>query len=180
MNTKTSKSFGWGFSTPWTMVNVAVVGLAMLSSGPLGLTTMRKVATLASYPTLNQKGQAASGLIAGDIRRSSSIGSVSADSIVLKTGVNSTVSYVFDSKARTLTRKDAQGTQTILTDLDSFSFSLFQQPAANAAYAKFLPASAKDARMVGCRWSSSRKIAGTKVDSEAVEMAPVVLRNRCV
>ena len=182
MNTNSSKSTLWGFSMPYTMVNVALVGLAVLGSGTLGLSSMRKVATMASYPGLNHQGQSASSIIAADIRRASSVESASAERLVLRMGSaghESTVSYAYDAASRTLTRADAQGPQTLLTDVDNFSFSLFQRPAAGAAFAQFLPASATEAKMIGCRWTCSRKLVGSKLDSESVEVAPVVLRNRC-
>jgi hypothetical protein len=182
MKTKSSKSTRRGFSTTRTMVNVALVGVAMLSSGSFGLTSWRKLATMASYPTLNHQAQNASSRIAQDIRRSSSVDSATPDRLVLNASVggrNSSVTYVYNAAARTLTRLDVHGTQTILTDIDSFSFSLFQRPTAGAAYGEFQPASANEARLVGCHWSCSRKLAKAKLDSESVELAPVVLRNHC-
>jgi hypothetical protein len=182
MNTQSAKSSSWGFSTPATMVNVAIVSLAMLGSGSFGPSSMHKVATMANYSSLNNQGQNASSLIAEDIRRASAVESASPDSIVLKTtfaGQTSRLCYVYDAKSRTLTRSNEQDTQTILTGVDSFAFSLFQRPAADAPYAKFAPASASDARLVGCRWSCSRKLAGSKMDSETIELAPIVLRNHC-
>jgi hypothetical protein len=182
MNTNSSKRTLWGFSTPYTMVNVALVGLAVLGSGTLGLSSMHKMATMASYPGLNHQGQSASGIIASDIRRASSVESATGERLVLRmvfAGHESTVSYVYDAATRTLTRTDAHGSQTLLTDVDRFSFSLFQRPAPGAAFAQFLPASGTEAKMIGCRWTCSRKLAGSKLDSESIEVAPVVLRNRC-
>ena len=160
------------------MVNVALVSLAMFGSGSFGLSSMRKVATMSSYPGLNRQGQNASTVITEDIRQASSIDSASSDRVVLKRA-DGKITYVYSATARTLTRVDAKGTQTILTDLESFSFSLFQRPAVGTAYGQFSPASATEARLLGCRWSCSRKLAGAKLDTETIELAPVVLRNRC-
>jgi len=164
------------------MVNVALVGLAVLGSGTLGLTSMHKMATMASYPELNRQDQSASSIIAADIRRAGSVESATGDRLVLRSviaGHESTVSYVYNAATRTLTRADAQGCQTLLKDVDSFAFSLFQRPAPGAAFAQFLPATGTEAKMIGCRWTCSRKLAGSKLDSESIEVAPVVLRNRC-
>jgi hypothetical protein len=182
MNTNSNKGSRWGFSNPSTLVNVGVVALAMLGSGSFGPSSMRKVATMASYPVLNHRDQNASSLIAQDIRQASSVDSASAQTVVLNTSVagrKSRVTYVYDSKAGTVIRMEGQNTQTILKGVDSFSFSLFQRPTADAAYGKFVPAVADNARLVGCRWSCSRTIAGAKCDSESMEIAPTLLRNHC-
>ncbi len=167
---------------PYTMVNVAIVGLAVLGSGSLGLTSMQKMATLASYPSLNRQGQNASSVIAADIRRASGVEAATGDKLVLRICTpngQSTVTYHYDATARTLTRADAQGAQTLLTQVDTFSFSLFQRPAPGAAFAQLTPASGAEAKVVGCRWTCSRKLAGSKLDAESVEVAPVMLRNHC-
>jgi hypothetical protein len=92
-------------------------------------------------------------------------------------GEASTVTYSYNRVQGTLTREDGQTTQTVLNNLDDFSFSLFQRSTANASFDSLASANAANASMVGCHWSCSRKFAGSKVDAERIEMAPTMLRN---
>lgn len=182
MKTTNKKGLVWGFAVPGMLLNVTVGGLLVVGTGTLGFSSMRKVGTMASYPSLNNLSQTASSLIAQDIRRASSVDRATDEEIVLS--VHSaqgtcTVTYSYDTAGRTLTRIEGPVTQTILKDVDSLSFSLFQRPAANAAFDTLAPATAPTARVVGCHWTCSRRVAGAKLDKETVQMAPVVLRNHC-
>jgi hypothetical protein len=180
MNTEKVKNVRSGFALPGMVMNITLSGVLLLGAGSLGLSNARKVAAMASYPSLNRQDQKATDLIAQDIRGASSVESASDTQIVLKgvvTGGASTVAYTFNPAARTLTRTEGSSMRTLLTDVDSFAFSLFQRPAAGAPYGTFAPATARTAKMVGCRWSCSRKVAGAKVDSESIQIAPVILRS---
>ncbi len=181
MNTKNSKNVRSGFALSSMLMSISLSGV-LLGAGSLGLSSARKVATMASYPSLNRQDQNATGLIAQDIRRASSVESTSNDQIVLRVAVTegaSAITYTFDPATRTLIRAEGSATQTLLTDVDSFAFSLFQRPTADARFGVLAPATASTAKMVGCRWSCSRKLAGATLDSESFQVAPIVLRNHC-
>jgi len=176
-STKTIK----GFVTSGTLLNLALGGLVVLGASSVGLFHARDLASMAAYPGLDSQNQNAGSVIAQDIRQASSLDSGSNDHLVLRihsSGATSTVTYSFDPAAHTLTRSDASGSSTLLSDIDTFSFSLFQRPGADSAYNTFAPANALNAKMVGCHWTCSRKVVGEKVNPESMEIAPIVLRNR--
>jgi hypothetical protein len=181
MNTSYSSKNVWGFVTSGTLLNLTVGGLMVLGAGSIGLFHARDLASMAAYPGLDSQNQSASSIIGQDIRRASSVDSASSNQIVLHVNAPAgatTVTYTFDPTAHTLTRADAQGSNTVLSGVEAFSFSLFQRPGSDATYGTFVPAAAASAKMVGCRWTCSRKIAGEKLNSESTEIAPIVLRNR--
>jgi hypothetical protein len=162
------------------VLNIALGSLILLGAGTFGLSNGRKVAAMASYPGISSQDQNATSRIAQDLRQACSIESAASDRIVLRTrdaAGAELVSYSYNTAQRTLTREDGHSTVTVLSELDNFSFSLFQRPASQAAFGAFARATAANAGMVGCHWTCSRKLGGTKLDSEHVEMAPVVLRN---
>jgi len=164
------------------LLNVTLGSLLVVGTGSLGLSGMHKFASMASYPNLNTQTQNAGNVIAQDVRRASSVESATEDQLVLKVSLAegiTMVTYTYNAASHTLTRTAGQTAQTLLKDVDCFAFSLFQKPAANAPFDTFAPATAQNARMVGCHWSCSRKLAGAKLDSETVQMAPMVLRHRC-
>ena len=171
-----------GFAIPGTLLNITAGGLLLAATATVCLCNTHKLAAMASYPELSSQNQDATSFIINDIRKANSLQHASADRVVLKCGSpgNTTlITYTYDPAARTLTRTDGRSTQTVLTDLEGFSFSFFQRPSATAAFNSFAPATAATARMVSCHWSCTRKIAGAKVNSERVDLAPVVLRNHC-
>jgi hypothetical protein len=181
MNTSNKSKKVVGFVTSGTLLNLALGGLVVLGAGSIGLYHFRDIASMAAYPGLDSQDQNASTIIAQDIHQASSVDSGSGDRMVLRVhnlGVVSAVTYTFDPAAHTLTRVDGQGSNILLSDVRVFSFSLFQKPGADAAYNTFAPAVGANAKMVGCRWTCSRKLAGEKVNSGSMEIAPIVLRNR--
>lgn len=182
MKTADKKGFGRGFAIPGMLLNITIGGMLVVGTGSLGLSSVHKVANMASYPGLNTQSQAASSMIAQDLRRASAVERASSEQVVLTVrradGISS-VTYTYDAVMHSLTRTEGSTTQTVLRDIDSFAFCLFQRPAAAAAFDTLTPATAQNARVVSCHWSCSRKVAGAKLDSETVQMAPMVLRNHC-
>lgn len=181
MKTTNGKNL-WGFVVPATLFNLTAGGFLVVAAGSFSLCGMPKLAAMASYPALNSQNQDATTLITRDLRQASSLKQASQDCVVLNCQTvngSSLVTYTYNAAAHTLTRTDEHSTQTILTGLDGFSFSFFQRPALAAAYDTFAPATAQNAKMVSCRWSCSKKVAGNKVDSENIELAPILLRNHC-
>jgi hypothetical protein len=171
-----------GFVASGPLANLAVGGLIVLGAGSIGLFHSHDLAALAAFPSLDSQDQNAGSIIAQDIRCARCVDSRNTNEIAFResgsTGV-STITYNFDTESHTLTRTDSQGgAQVLLNGVEAFSFSLFQRPGANAAYGTFAPANASDAKVVGCHWTCSRKVAGEKVNSQTVEIAPIVLRNR--
>lgn len=178
--TTNSRSFRLGFAIQGMLLNITVGSLVLLGAGSFGLANARKLAKMASFPALNGQDQNATRLIAQDLRGANLIESANSDGIVLRScsaGQTTSVTYSYNRALRTLTRQDRGTSQVILTGLDDFSFSLFQRPASNAGYCTFVPATAAKANVVGCHWSCSRQLAGAKLDSEDVEIAPTMLRN---
>jgi hypothetical protein len=169
-----------GYTLGGTLFNVAVVSLVMLGTGTFSFSDFRGLPAMMTFSELNNKDQTASNVLAQDIRRANLVAKASAHELVLKVqraSESDTVSYTYDPSTCTLTRRDQSGSQVLLTQVDSFAFSVFQ--AANDTNQRVLvPASAGDARAVACSWSSSHRLLGAKVGSENVQMGPMVMRNR--
>jgi hypothetical protein len=172
----------WGAVIPGTLFNITAGGLIAIGASVACLSNTCKLAAMASYEGLSSQNQDATSLIVKDIRRANSLEHASQDKVVLRCGSPghiSLITYTYDAAAHILTRTDSRSTQTVLTDLDGFSFSFFQRPSLGASFNSFAPATASTAKMVSCRWSCSRKVAGDRVDTESVELAPIVMRNHC-
>ena len=166
-----------GFTVPELLVGTALSGLILVGAASFFLFSVRSFASMANYTDLNNRDRNASDLLSRDIRSASSVQSATANQIVLSIP-NGNVSYTYYAGARSLSRTDRSGTRTLLTGVDSFSFSLYQRPATNSLYSLFSTAAAANAKMVGFQWSCSRSLAGIKLDSESLQTAMVELRNQ--
>ena len=168
-----------GYTLTGMLFNVTCASLVMLGTG--ALSDLRGLPAIMTFSDLNSKGQAASSVLAQDIRRANGVVKANAHELVLNVSratENDTVSYSYDPSTCTLTRRDHSGNQLLLTQVETLSFSVFQRPAADANQQVLVPATAGDAKAVACSWSCSRKLLGAKLGSDNVQMGPMVLRNR--
>src|SRR5262249_34116374 len=152
---------------------------AMIGTGTLSFSDFRGLPAIMTFSDLNNKDQATSNVLAQDIRRANGVAKASAHELVLKVprsaSADETISYTYDPSTCVLTRRDHRGEQLFLNHVDSFTFSFPQRPAMNTHQSALVPASASEARAVACNWSSSKRLLGTRLGSENMQMGPVVL-----
>ena len=160
---------------PGTVMSIASLGLVIASVS--GFFPKPGLKAAVPCPGLMTQSQDASAVLSQDIRSANSVQSLESNQLVL-TAPQGTVTYTFDAPGHSLTRTSAGLSRKLLTGVDSFSFSLLRRAGVEAPLGTLVPASAEDARAVTCRWSCSRNLAGARLDSEAFQMAPVVMRHR--
>jgi hypothetical protein len=176
MNAKTTKKLLSGFAMPGMLLHITF-GSLLLFSASSALHPRNWRSQIAVSPALTQQDREAGDILSQDIRGARSVQSATATELVLNTSHGS-VAYGYNAAARTLTRCEGENRQVVLASLDSLSFSLFQRPAGNEAFNTFSPATVENAKLVACRWSSSQRIAGAKLDSDSFEVGPTLLRDR--
>ncbi|PYJ07707.1 MAG: hypothetical protein DME25_03240 [Verrucomicrobia bacterium] len=94
--------------------------------------------------------------------------------------------YSWDASTRTLARRQTgQADKTYLTECDFWDFDLYQRtPQTNGTYMFFVATNtsasydASLCKLVRMSWKCSRTILGSKVNTENVQTAQVVLRNK--
>jgi Tfp pilus assembly protein PilW len=156
--------------------SVALGMLLLAGAGSFFLFGLRSFAAMYNYADLNMRSRNATDVISRDIR--SSYGIISASSSQLVLDLDSiTATYTYSPSARTLTRTQSGVSQVLLTQIDSFSFSLYGRPT-GAAYEAFPPATAATAKLVGFQWTCSRQTPNSHSDSQSVQTALVEMRNQ--
>jgi hypothetical protein len=98
-----------------------------------------------------------------------------------------TIVLAWDSNARTVTlQKTGQSTLTPLTECDRLDFNLYQRtPLVTATNIVFYPATNSTGvldptvcKLVSISWKCSRRILAQKLNTESVQAAQIVLRNK--
>jgi len=162
------------------MVAVAVGCLVLLGAISVYIFSITSFASMANYADLNQKSRYASDLITRDIR-CGSISSATATQLILTNATDGTRTYTYDATARTLTREKNGETKILLSgiDFDSLRFTFWDRPTSTSRYEQFptagTPATAK---LIQFEWSCSRRLAGSRSESQSVEAALVDIRNQ--
>jgi len=155
---------------------VALGMLLLAGAGSFFLYGLRSFAAIYNYADLNMRSRNASDIISRDIRGAYFVAAASTNQLVLNLGAT-TATYTYDPSARTLTRTQSGVAQTLLTQLDSFSFSLFGRPT-NTSYEVFPAVTASTAKLIAFQWTSSRLTPASHSDSQSVQMALVEMRNQ--
>lgn len=182
-----------GFTLIEVMIAIAI-GIAVIATVlTLAVISAQNFAATANYVQMNDQSRNALDLISREIRNATAVVSIVTNSnpkyIQLTNSVSGTVSTIsYDSTASTLSLATAgQGSRTVLTGCDSFSFQLYNRYpnptnmtfslSTNASTGSIDP---KYCKLVNMSWKCSRSIKGSKLNTEIVQTAQVVLRNQVI
>jgi len=144
---------------------------------------------MANYQQLDVKSYRALDLMSREIRNSSQLTSyVTNQSLTFfnnyaRNGAGQTTVIVYDSTAGTLTlKRTGQADVTVLTNCDSWSYQFYKRaPDTNSFTTNivfFTATKASECKIVQMSWKCSRPIKGSKMTSESVQTAQIVLRNK--
>jgi prepilin-type N-terminal cleavage/methylation domain-containing protein len=189
-NTVSGKTNAKGFTLMEVMIVSALAGLvfaAVVVSYKYGMTSF---VAMGNYSDLDRKSRSALDVLSREIRDSSALIAYGTNPKSLTftnvtTGKTITISY--DASNRVLTfAKTGQTTQTLLTSCDQWDYSLYSKVpkftnntimffgATNGAGAIDVTA----CKLVNMDWKCSRSIFGTKRNTESIQTAQIVIRNK--
>lgn len=175
MKTKTFKSAG-GFTLVEIMITVLISTILFATVISTFLFFNKTFVAVGNYTEMNQVNRNAIDTMSQRIRQTQSLLSFSTTNLVFKDAVGTnTLAYSYSPTARTLSQQDTNGIKVVLTECDSLSFSIAQRNPSNSF--NFYPATAATAKVISMTWSTSRTILGSKVNTESVQTARVVMRN---
>ena len=184
LNLKTTSGRGanpiLGFTLPETLVGVAVGVLALTSLMLIFLTSNRSFVAMGNYVNLDQTSRLAVEQMTRDIRNAQNLTSFSTNQLVFAFSGTNNLVYTYNPSSATLTSWITGGTtNTLLTGCDWLQFSMFNnspQPGATMTNATTVG----QAKAVSVAWRSSRAILGSKVNTENMQEATIVIRNKPV
>ncbi len=195
MNRPTARELSRGKRAGMTLVEMMVVvalgSIILAAASSLWLFGSRSFVAMGNYQDLDAKSRTALDLMSRDLRgatqvtafqSSATVKSLTVTNAVLGTGVT----YVWDARPRTLVcQKTGEADRVYLTECDRWDCQLYQRaPLTNGSYG-FFPATntagvidLSICKLVNMTWKCSRTILGSKVNTESVQTAQVMLRNK--
>lgn len=167
-----------------SVVLAAVLSLTLFGS--------RSSLAIVNYSDLDEKSRYALDLLSRELRSATAVTSIQTNypncSITLTNAdQGTTVQLAYDSGAGTVTlAKTGQPTVTALTGCSGWNFSLYQRtPWVTPTNVLFFPATNTSGaldlsvcKLIKLSWKCSRKILAQKVNTESVQAAQIVLRNK--
>jgi prepilin-type N-terminal cleavage/methylation domain-containing protein len=188
-----------GFTMVELMIAIAISVIVIAAVVTLSIVTAQNFVATSNYVQMNDQGRNALDKIGREIRNSTAVVSFQTNNpqqlvltnVTFGTGV--TITCNTNSTVGTLVlSKTGQPDLTLLTGCDSFNFQLFDRypnfvtnniltnsiyfcASTNAATGKV---DARFCKVNNMSWKCSRKILGSKLNTEIVQTAQVVLRNQ--
>jgi len=173
------------------MIAVALGSVLMAGATSMWLFGSRSFVAMSNYTDLDSKSRNAVDLMLRDIRQATRVtGFEKKDTYKQLTVTNAFAgtgtTYTWKAKPRTLVcQKSGQAEQVYLTECDAWNFELFQRTPQKGGNYVFFPATnsvgaydLSTCKLVNMTWKCSRTILGDKANTESVQTAQVVLRNK--
>jgi len=185
------KSRSRGFTLMETMIVMGLAGVVLAIVMATYNYSGTSFAAVGNYSDLDRKSRAALDLLGREIRNSSALVAYSTTNPKFLTFTNNTtrkkITITYDSTARTLSlAKTGQTTQILLTSCDQWDYSLFgKYPVLTATNITFNGATngagtidVNYCKLINMTWKCSRTIFGSKRNTESIQTAQIVLRNK--
>ena len=180
----------------WTLVEVMVassIGLLVLTAvGFMALYGSRSSAAVSNYTDLEAKSRYALDIVSREVRQATAVISFQTNLPVKSLNLTNSdqqvaINLTYDSNARTLSfQKTGQATLNVLTECDRWDFGLYQRtPIVTSTNVTFYAATngtgvidVRLCKLINLSWKCSRLIAAQKLNTESVQAAQIVLRNK--
>ncbi len=174
------------------MVAMGVGAMVLVGVTSLTVFGSRSSVAIVNYGDLDEKSRYALDVIGREIRQATAVtalqSNISGQTLTL-TNANQAalVSVMYNPSSRMVTMsKTGQPTIRALTECDRFDINLYQRaPCCTPTNILFYPATNSSGvmslnlcKLVALDWKCSRQILGQKVNTESVQAAAIVLRNK--
>jgi prepilin-type N-terminal cleavage/methylation domain-containing protein len=173
------------------MVAVALGSMLLAAASALWLFGYRSFVAMSNYTDLDNKSRNAVDRMSRDLRMASRVvafqKSATTKSLTVTNAMAGTqITYTWDATPRTLVcQKKGQPAEVYLTECDDWDFDLYQRTPLYGGCYNFYPATNSAGvydlsicKQINLTWKCSRTILGNKANTESVQTAQVVLRNK--
>jgi prepilin-type N-terminal cleavage/methylation domain-containing protein len=181
-----------GFTLVEMMVSMALASIVLATLASLSMYGARSFAGLVNYVDLDAKSRNTMDVVSRELRMASALitcqSNLPVRSLTLTNASNgSTIKLTFDSTAGTLVfEKTGQSAQTSLTQCASWDFKLYNRvPILSSTNITFYSATngagqfdPTFVKLINMTWKCTRSIFGANANSESVQTAQIVLRNK--
>ncbi len=162
------------------MVATGIGSLVLASIVTVFVTSNRTFVSMGNYVAMDQASRAALDQMTRDIRKSKNLITFSTNQLVFNYSGTTNLTYLYDSQKRQLVQwKTGSQTNVLLSSCDLLTFSMFSNiPQSGGTLAS--TTDVKKGKAISVAWRCSRKVLGKKVNTEDMQEAQIVIRNKPV
>lgn len=176
--TSTDRKRAGGFTIVEFMVASAIGLVVLTAMAAFTSYTGRSFTAISNYVDLDRSSRNALDYMTKDIRQTLGLSAYASNRLDFLDYDGATLSYVYDSGARTLSRSKGGVSKVLLTECDELTFGIYQRNPVGGTYDQYPTATVADAKLVQVTWTCSRQIFGAKVNTESVQTAKIVIRKQ--
>lgn len=169
---------GRGYTLVEVVVAAGVASILFLTLMTFAAFAGRSFQAMTNYQDLDRKSRGALDQLSRDIRRASYLVTNSSTRIVLMDTDGTNLTYDYSSSLRQLRRVKGTMTNSLLTECDSLKFGVYQRTPIGGTYEQFSNATPSTCKLIQLEWVCSRKILGSKLNTESVQSAKIVIRDK--
>lgn len=168
-----------GFSIIENMVAIGLFSILATALAGFSLYMGKSFVGLSNYVELEQKSIGALDTMTKDIRQTQYLSSITTNQLTFQDSDGQPLTFTYSPGAKTLTRTKNGINKVLLTECDFLSFSNYQRNVIPGTYDNFgVTTSPTNTKLVSLTWVCSRKIIGTRLNTESVQTAKIVIRKQ--
>jgi len=139
----------------------------------------RSFVSLTNYLELDQATQVALDQMSREIRQVNKVTACSSTNLTFQDYDGGTLQYAYDSSSGILSRtKWGTNVTSLLTGCDSLQFSIFQRSPDTNSFQPVSTTTVANTKVIELTWNCSRSIFGSKVNTESMQSAKIVIRKK--
>lgn len=182
---KLRKNSRRGLTLPELSLAMAVSGIILTALVSFTVYASRSFVAMGNYIDLEQRSQIALDNLTRDIRETQGLTNYRTATVKGVNVTNELTFIDFDGAPLTFVHSNdvllrvKDGVSTVLlTDVDYLSFQIFQRNTAAGTFNQFPTADADKCKLVAVSWVCSRSILGSRMNTESVQTAKIVIRKQ--
>ena len=158
------------------LIALAIGGLLLMTVASMTMFSSKSLAGLYNYVELSSANRLALDKMTREIRQTQRLSEFTTNKLTFVDFDDKRLVYQYFPSDRVLMRSKNGVDESLLTECDSLTFTAFQR---NTLEGTFDQARAtNDSKVINLNWTCSRKILGTRVNTETVQSAKIVIRKR--
>lgn len=161
------------------MVGVGISSLMLVALASLTMYTGRSFAAMVNYVDLDKASRSALDTMSQQIRQTRRLKEATTYKLVFEDYDGKDLTFEYSEGSRTLTRSKTDETSKILLkNCDELNFSIYQRNPIGGTYNVYPTATAATCKLVQLRWTCSRDLIRSKVNTESVQSSKIVIRKQ--
>ncbi len=185
MSIKPRQSSQGAFTLLEMLVSMAVSGIILTALLSFTVYSSRSFAAMENYVDLEQKSMNALDNMTRDIRQTMALSSYSTRTVNGQLVTNSLTftdsdgqPLIYSYTDDVLVRQKGGETTMLLTNVDFLSFLIYQRNPIGGGYEQYSTFTPETCKLISVSWICSRSILGSKINTESVQTAKIVIRKQ--